>query len=217
MRREYFIWPKTMATTICMGVIILLLIALIGYHIYDFMGRPYQIEEIEERYQLFIDLLAIILTISGIAIAALGYGVYRYISERLVKSIDDKLDNREKELIAYSTGLVFLNLGFSSWLNYKDTRDKSQLETAIRLTELAYNDAKRLDETEQKYELLKCQIMNNLGYYLATRRLEGDREFAKKCGNFILGRLDKYPEKRVKWQDTYDYILEKYVQEQELG
>lgn len=170
------------------------------------------LHQIAERYEIFKELFTFILAITGVV--AVGYGIYRYISKRFVShiesSVESSLKKEEKEIVNYGSGSLFLNLGYNTWQTYKVTRESEHLETAVFLTEKAYSIVSELDERETRNELLKCEIMNNLGYYLAERGRGEDREFARDCAQFIRNKIQKYPDKRASWQDTYDYILLKY-------
>ncbi len=63
---------------------------------------------------------------------------------------------------------------------------------------------------DQRNERLKCQIMNNLGWYLADGGEEKDRDFSKTCAYYIMKRIENFPDKREDWQETFDYIIKKY-------
>ena len=83
-------------------------------------------------------------------------------------------------------------------------------DRAIFITERAYEKVQMLDVSDRRNEKLKCQIMNNLGYYLTTRGEEKDREFSKRCAYYIMKRIAEFPDKREDWQDTFDQIIKKY-------
>jgi hypothetical protein len=206
--------PRYIIPLFSLIIVLIAILSLVGFHI---IGEY----EISEGYELFRDILATILAIAGLAIAILGYGIYQFILENVSSRVEREMkewknvvDSRLKKIEDkgefFSNALVSLNIGFTYWLTYKDTNQKQPLYTAIDLTEIAYNDVIRLDESEPENEKLKCQVMNNLGYYLAERGNPEDREFAIKCAEFIKEKIDKYPDKRKLWQDTYDYIIKKY-------
>ena len=170
--------------------------------------------EVSEGYKLFRDILVIFLTILGLAMAALGYGIY----ESILKHAEKSMKKREEDFIHFSTALLFLNMGFFHWQHYEidyeveEKEEKKQKKyavhhrtLAIELTQKAYKIVLKLDVSERRNEQLKCQIMNNLGWYLA----EGDeeREFSKRCAQYLIERIDKFPDKRKEWQDTINHIL----------
>jgi hypothetical protein len=194
------------AILLCILAIVLIgFLFLIGLIISD----KYQIG-VGKEYELFRDILAILLTITGIAVGTIGYAMYRTISEHLENTMSKKID----VFTDYSYALLNNNIGFSYWLRYDETHEKiakaRYLETAIMLTLDAYRHVCLLDETEQRNELLKCKIMNNLGYYLATRKNEGDRSLAISCAEFIINRIDKYHKERDAWEDTSRHITNRY-------
>jgi hypothetical protein len=176
---------------------------------YNFIAIPYQIGE---QYTIFMNIISFILAIAGVA--AVVYGIYRYISARVVSHIESSVESimkkKEKEIVNYGSGNLFLNLGHNTWVTYETTKERRHLEMAVSLTEKAYSIVSKLDERETRNELLKCHIMNNLGYYLAERGEPEDREFARDCAQFIRDKIQKHPDKRKIWQDTYNYIFTKY-------
>lgn len=198
---------------------IILLIFLIGSYITT------EDSQIADKYGIFKDILTIILAIAGVAIAALGYVIYLFMLEQAQTSLDkwekqvesrmkewekqvnSSIKKREEEFLDYTTSMLFTNIGYIYWMNYGITRDKKQLGDAIGITERAYERLRTLDEKEPRNEVLKCEVMNNLGYYLAERKKPEDREFARECAEFIKKRIGKYPKKRKSWQHTYDHII----------
>lgn len=172
-----------------------------------------------KEYELFRDILAIFLTILGLAMAVLGYEIYH----RILKHAEISMKEREEDFISFSTAMLFLNLGFFHWQHYENgckvegKEENKQNDyalhhknLAINLTKTAYDKVLILDESERRNEQLKCQIMNNFGYYLAKEGEEKDKYFSKKCAYYIIKRLDKFPDKRDEWQDTFDFIIKKY-------
>ena len=240
-------WLEEQKGKLCIAGIIILLLCLIGYYIYDFIKRPY---EIEDQYRLFLDLLTIILAIAGIAIAALGYGIYQFILEQAKRMLDNwergiedsinknvshlesslgewescfksdmekwknrfesDAEKRENDFLNFSGSLVFLNTGYSIWLIYEDNKKSENLEMAINLTENAYSYIKELDEKKSAVKKIKCQIMNNLGYYLAERGNPEDKEIIMKYAEFIKDCILLYPDKKSDYLDTYGFIIKKY-------
>jgi hypothetical protein len=175
--------------------------------------------EVSEGYELFRDILVIFLTILALAMTALGYGIYQSILKHAEKSMKE----REEDFILLSTALLYVDMGFFHWQHYKidykiEEKEKNKqnkyaldhMKYAIDFTERAYEKIIKLDISDPKNERLKCQIMNNLGYYLADRGEEKDRDFSKKCAYYILKRIENFPDKRKDWQDTFDHIIEKY-------
>lgn len=191
---------------------VILLLVLISSHIYTFLTPPYQIAE---QYEVFKDLLAIILAIIGVAVGVMGYGIYRYVSERVEGKAMEKVGRAAGDSMDWSCAFALCETGYTFWRLYKRTNKDFYLKEAIVLTEMAYKHASSLDERDPKYEKMMCDIMNNIGYYYAERariekgRIE-DREFARDCARYIRDKILKYPDQRAIWQETYDFIFEQY-------
>lgn len=187
--------------TILIGLLILIGVIIIG---------EYQIE-VKEGYEIFRDILIFILTIAGVCIAAGGYGIYLLIN----KSIENRIKKREEEFSAYSTAMLFTNMGYTYWENYdilsSDKKYLQYLKAAINITERAHSHARILNEKDPRNEVLKCEILNNLVYYLAVRGNAEDREIAMQGAEFVKKRIEKYPKKSKSWQDTYDYVKSVYT------
>ena len=196
------------------------IITLIGLLVY--MGliitATYKIG-VGKEYELFRDILTIILAVSGLSIAIVGYGIYHSI----LKYAEKSMKKREEDFILLSTALLYVDMGFFHWQHYEiDYKIEAKEENkqneyavhhknnAINLTERAYKKVLKLDVSDQRNERLKCQIMNNLGWYLADGGEEKDRDFSKKCAYYIMKRIENFPDKREQWQETFDRIIEKY-------
>jgi hypothetical protein len=189
---------------------------LIGFFILIGMiiAEKYQIGEGKE-YELFRDILTIILAILGLAIAMLGYGTYQIILHSAERKLgmweaefQNKMDIRYKDFLLYTNSMIYLNVGYSIWMIYKYDNKREQLEHAIFVTQKAYLSVQKLDEREKRYELLKCEILNNLSYYLAERKKEGDIELAKQYADFIMEKCkeNKYPDNCIQWKDTATFV-----------
>ena len=212
LEKSTFGAPRYVILLYFLMIILMATLILVGFHI---IGKY----EIREGYELFRDILAVVLTIAGIAIAVLGYGIY----ESVLKHAENIIKEKKKEFISFSTALLFLNMGYFHWQHYKidyklEEKEENKQNAyalhhrklAIDLTEDAYKLIQQLNIDDLKYEELKCQIMNNLGYYLTTRGEEKDRELSIRCAYYIRERIDKFPDRRNEWQDTFDYITQKY-------
>jgi ABC-type multidrug transport system fused ATPase/permease subunit len=195
--------------------------------------------EVREGYELFRDILTIILAVLGLSIAILGYLIYAFILhsakgkveewaadfqdkiekvhkdfqdkiEKVHKDFQDKIEKEQKDFSLYSNSMLFLNLGTSIWMEYVDKKKPEKLEYAINVTHRAYLDTQGLDEGNKRYERLKCETMNNLGYYLAERKQDTDRKLANQCAEFILKKIPYYEESATNWKHTYDFIKKRY-------
>jgi hypothetical protein len=210
--------PRYIILLYILVFVIITILIFVGLHI---IGGY----EVSEGYNLFRDILVINLTILCLAMTALGYEIY----QRILKHAEKSMKEKEEEFLLYSKALLFLNMGYFHWQHYeidyeKEVKEENKQEAyalqeehkkkayalhhrklAIELTEDAYTLVLKLDENDQRNERLKCQIMNNLGWYLA----EGDekKEFSKRCAQYLIKRIDKFPEKGEEWQHTINKII----------
>ena len=175
--------PRYIILLYILIIIIIAILIFVGLHI---IGGY----EVSEGYELFRDILVIFLTILALAMTALGYGIY----QSILKYAEKSMEKREENFMLLSTALLYVDMGFFHWQHYKidykiEEKEKNKqnkyaldhMKHAIDFTERAYEKILKLDVSDQRNERLKCQIMNNLGYYLADRGEEKDRDFSKKC------------------------------------
>jgi hypothetical protein len=155
---------------------ILVVIFVICSYIYPYIAPSYQIED---QYEVFKDLLIILLTIAGIAMGTVGYVIHKHLlkfTESTIRKnaevIGNKMRKNAELSLDWSSTLNFYLTGYTFWNIYDETKQNMYLEAAIFLTEKAYERMSYLDEQEPKNESLICGLMNNLGFYLATRKRE---------------------------------------------
>jgi hypothetical protein len=186
---------------------ILVLLALLGGYIYSFIV-PHP--EVTEKYEIFRDVLTIVLAIAALFIAAAGYCIYRYLDERITRHAIEAADSAARIEGHFSSAYSLGQSGYIYWRTYKKTKDTDYLENAISFTELAYRHAIWLNEQQREHQRLICAIRNNLGYYLAERGKMEDGTLARECAAYIKRKIVDFPEARAMWEDTYSFILEKY-------
>lgn len=173
----------------------------------------------EDKYVFFRDILIINLSIMAIFFAAIVVWIHIFITERVENHVENRVGSqsirRDKVILNYTIGASQLNNGFSFWQLYQATQKehldiaKNYLNIAIQVTEYANYHFKGLDEKKYEYKLAKCQTMNNLGYYLAERGKPEDIQYAITCAEFILKRIESFPEHRASWMRTCEYIKSK--------
>jgi len=190
------------------GVILLIVAAcsFLSVYTYKSLTTGYEIEAYSV-YDIFRDLLVIVLAIAGSIITMGGYLVYRVLS----KLIQTQAESVVKVAMCKNAAWWFTHLGYCHWINYKITNHADYLDQAIYFTEHALNKTRELVEHEN--ELLICDIKNNLAYYLAERaerKKLGDREAAREYARYVYDRIGKYPAKKEAWIDTYKFVLRKY-------
>ncbi len=93
--------------------------------------------------------------------------------------------------------------------------DMTCLQDAIASATRALGLLKGLKE--DKYEMLICICKNNLAYYLAEKRRrkgkidEGEKKLAVEYATFIWERIQKYPDHKAAWADTYKFVGEQFL------
>ena len=186
--------------------IILGLGVLVGYLLWGWWARPMVLPE-KQGYDIFKDLVTLILTIGGIVIAIAGYFIYLIIS---VQTQAAARTAAEEEMQKSSAALMTY-IGLSYWYDYRDSGPKNMnyLNQAIDLTQGAYSShAMQLDE--RKHEKLVCSILNNLAYYYAKRASPNDRQKARDYAEYIEKRSSKYPDEAEHWEDTVREVRKVY-------
>ena len=146
--------------------------------------------EVSGGYELFRDILTIILAIAGLTIAILGYGIYAWIGNKLESRLKETLQTEQQELqklqeeikenqILFGMRLQ-RNLGYLFWQLYevekKKGKNKSTLVSkelikfAIKRAKESLDLAKKLPESKYKDEVYKCK--SNWVYFLAEAAVE---------------------------------------------
>jgi hypothetical protein len=159
-------------------------------------------------YDIFKDVLATSLAILSLVMAIAGALLYMHIKNRLQIIAHSETEERGNKIAAS----LYNAMSYSFWLNYKTTNDSTYLEYAINFVKRGYEEyyEKIVDKDNWENEKLLCKIRNNLGYYLAERGKEGDKEFVIECADYINENLVKYPSYAAEYQDTIDFIRKKY-------
>jgi hypothetical protein len=116
------------------------------------------------KYDLYKDLILVILASSTIIIALLGYSAYRV----LEKTIESRVDKIANNIFLKTMCGAIARIGFAWWKRYTTSQNVIDLEQAIDLTKVAYEKyAINLDEIDKANKDLICRIKNNLAYYWA--------------------------------------------------
>lgn len=181
---------------------------LIGYLLWGWWARPALLPE-KQGYDIFRDLITLILAVGGIVVATAGYFIYVIVLEKTREAAASAAE----EQMHSSSATLLVHIAYSYWFNYhfRKTADINDLTAAIRFTESAYdNHARYLDE--RKHERLLCHIRNNLAYYYAELGLPKDRRTALKFAEYLEERIGSYSaEDRKEWNDTVQFVREKYA------
>lgn len=192
-------------------IILVVLIIAISVTIFRLLGiyiHKFAIAyTIKTEYDLFKDLLTVILTIAGLAIAAGGYLVFQVLSTKIEKQALSAAETKRWRALA----TFFVHDGFNQWVLYKNTSNKEYLDRAIDATETAYEFyASRLDQRRRENELIICTIRNNLACYYAERQLPEDKKIARDYAKYVYERIKKFPRSRTQWEETYNFVKTKY-------
>lgn len=190
------------------ALFILLLLALLGSYIYSFVCPP---PEVIDKYAIFRDVLTIVLAIAAVAIAVVGYVVYRYLDEHITRHAIEEVRSAARVERYLSSAYRLVSSGYTYWVHYTNTKEKNSLELAISITERAYTEhAVHLDEHDREHQELICTIKNNLGYYLAERGKPEDGHVAHQCVEYIRSKEIDFPKRKTFWEDTYRFVINKY-------
>lgn len=172
-----------------------------------------KVRPVTTSYEVYRDVLSVVLTVAGIVIAVVGVGIYLIIS-RKIEADTRKIAREERHKGSVS---VLMNTAYGLWLHYDECRKKNTMKflvAAFDLTKQASEESVSvLDERDLGNELLICEAKNNLGYYAAKRRGSGDRALALACADYIEKRIGKFPGKAATWEDTITAIRETFPAE----
>lgn len=193
--------PYVVAIAFALGIGI-----IIGFLMWGWWARPIVLPE-KQGYDIFRDLITLMLAMGGVVVGAAGYLVYVIVlgktKEAAASAAEERMNN--------SSALMFAQIGYEYWYDYKirPTNNANDLNQAVNLTEIAYSRyCPNLDE--QRYERLICSIKNNLAYYYAERRSPSDRAVSREFVDYIEKRISKYPENKVEWTDTVTFVRQRY-------
>jgi hypothetical protein len=179
------------------------------------------------KYDLFIDLLLIIVTALGIV----GIAIYKWI----YKKIDDYVKRETKELKKqaeerflknrhFTEAHTLKNAGYLHYHIYKehysecknsDERERAseELGGAIEYTDSALNLTRELNEKENK--ILICIIMNNLICYIAAKQKCIKKREDNKFKEYLKYKENKYLIDKEKVYEFVDYIKERIKERKE--
>ena len=185
-------------------------------------------------YEVFRDLLSLLLGIIGVIVAALLAIIYHVLSESFEKKVTLATESLEKKVtLAAKTEmnknitLSLLSNGNNYWDEYyltkddtkADTKDDWKLNQAIKITDRALRHyAMELDEEEGNRVWLICKLKNNLAYFYAEKQRLGkatptDKTLAQQFAEYIYERIDKYPKdnrEREGWIDTHNFVQHQF-------
>lgn len=161
-----------------------------------------------QEYDIFRDLLTMVLTIVGVIISGVFLIIYDVLSKTLQRSVESKAHNE----IQREKASLYIRIGYTYWNDFRNRNDPQDLEQAIDITNEAFNIVKKMDEKEN--EELLCTIKNNLAYYLALqpkeKRKSGDDKIARDYAKYAYDRISNYPKHKEDWTDTYQFVQNEF-------
>lgn len=198
---------KAFVGLLVLAVLLVLLVLFFGNLIW---GETWQVPS-QFNYDVLKDTLTIVLSVSAVVIAILGYLVYLIMSERL--RADTALTSRVESLKV--SVRLFLISGYTYWEYYDaaTTKIPKHLVMAIEQTERALQTYNLLPEKDAKKPDMEREcylIKNNLAYYFAERRNKDDRERAIKYAEDIRDGISRFPKEKENWLDTYSFVKKQY-------
>lgn len=182
----------------------------------------------EISYDIFKNVLNLVLLITGILVALIGYTGYRIIHTVILKEVNENIAESHYRALSRNLGVV----GLMCWENYEKEHNKkmkeTQLDHAISLQKNAYEKyGSQLNEKKRENEKILLGMKNNLAFYFAEYwilnkdSLDPDirntahirSQLALKYSEEIKSKVGKYPDRATSWIHTYDYI-KKYCDEE---
>lgn len=191
-------------------VLSLAVVFLAGSFIMEIIDTP---QRDIDKLEFFIDLLFINLTVAGVFISVLSYSAYRFLHYKLEQKTESFFADKEDFLNAKS----YSTISYSHFVNYEICPDQNNkklyLDEAINMATSAYKRVRSLDQNKHINLQLTGDILNNLGYYLAERGAQDDKEMTLKYASFLEKNLALFPERGGNyWVDTIKHIKKKYKQ-----
>lgn len=171
------------------------------------------------KYELFTDLLSVSLALVGMA----TIGMYLFF-QRLVKDIADQYMKRTKILLNCKQTLALCVTATRSPENLREIKKILKgpttgpppdipiwFENIINQTRSSLFTTRELDQ--KKDEQVICMLKNNLAYYLAIARIDGEQ--ARKLIEDIYEKAKNYPQGWYRSKDTYVWVLWRFAKNQE--
>ena len=194
---------------ILLGIVlpISIIFLAIGAGFYLF-SKSEAITETVNTYPVLRDVLQIVLAVAAVAIAALGYLIYRIVVQSLQIRAEKEIGSERRRI----TAKLYTYLGLLRWTDFEriTPSDPRYREDAIEVTERAHEYASALDERDPRNERTIATVRNNLAWYLADRGRPQDRDKARGYAQYIHLRSQNFPEEREEWERTYEKVMQVY-------
>lgn len=134
-------------------------------------------------------------------------------TQQTIKKAEGKIEGKMVGKHAW----LFLVAGKTFWDVYERSgrQNKDYLELAISLTNIAYEGEteeklRKMAEEDPEIQVMYCDILNDLAYYYAERGKSEDRIKALAFCEHIKDKIKEFPLAGADWQDTYEFVKQKY-------
>jgi hypothetical protein len=191
-------------------VLIILLLGLGGYSFYRFVVEPVSAP--------FSDIVVFVMTLVGLLAALAAVGIWTGLRRILEEDVHKEVSATEEAARDEALSRTGRRIADSFWEFYKEKRNKSFLNEAIKMTEdaLRYHEmtklalaaiGKQATRGEKEQEDRKCHMYNNLAFGYAERGEMKDTAKAHFFGNYVKERVKDFPESEITYLETYAYVL----------
>lgn len=163
------------------------------------------------QFEAFRDILVIVLTLTGIFIAAIGGLAFLTLRRLLADSIEKIVNERVWREVFRSRGM----LGYTLAVQYEKRKEELMFDLAMEVFGSMNQFTKELDERISDSEVAIGEFRNNWGYSLALRRSSdlkaGDAKLALGFADYLENILTKYPQHADAWSHTIDTIRKRFL------
>ena len=191
------IWVGLIVSMIILGIGLFL-----GYYLWG--GTIIKIPAITEKYDIFRDLLILLLAILSGVFGVVGWLLYRWISQQLQEKVKAGVQQETSVVLSH----LFTQLSGVYTSEYEPdptkTREEQYKELAKKMSQAALAHTENLSEKDFEKEI--CWAKNNLAYDLIVRKREQDGKLARELAEYIYKRAHKYGD-NYHWLETYGLVL----------
>lgn len=174
----------------------------LGYYLWG--GVIIEIPGVIKKYDIFRDLLILLLTILSVVFGVVGWLLYGWISRQLQEQVKTGVERQTSAVLSH----LFSELSYVYTSHYEPdpTKPNGQQykELAKNMSETALAYAEKLPEKD--FEQLICGAKSNLAYDLVIRRREQDGKLARELADYIYNKALKYNDD-YHWLETYGLVL----------
>lgn len=170
-------------------------------------------------------IVTFIVALVAILVAMAGFGLYQAAEHHIKKRSDEiakRAEERASEIVRQGVDDLDERAGFhiaklygyhhfafadivKSFKSINVEATETLRGTMINYGKQARTVADSLDK--ERHNELICMIYNNLAWDLADRAEPTDRRDAHYLAEYIMKRINKYPEAEADFRETYAYVL----------